>query len=484
MKYLFSSEPSSSAIISLLFLFVIAVAPACAAAPVWPEDRPLTLDEYLTQVDTANPGLSAAQQRTEAQRNRVKPAGTLDDPFIAFGVDEIPFGENNAQAYRYQISQSFPFPGKLRAREKIAALKADTAEQETQRRELKVIATQLFYRAFYNTQASNLNLQLQTLVRAAMQSAKARYEAGGTTEHHDWLLAKMELATLAVEQQKLQRERLWLRTSLNELRGQPAEDELVINAVDFANTSANTAPNDAAFSQQPEMAALDTQAQQSASEYKLAKMSYYPDFVVQMMAMEPRNMGEMGTEKSNWGVMVGMTVPLYFGRKQSHLVKAARFEQQAVESDKVYLRNKLISESVNAKQALISARDLVKLYETDVLPNTNLALADARSAYQSRRMNLSQYVAIEKIQAIQQLELIAARIDVELAKTRLNELLSSPPILKLAPSRPTVFGAGNMGDAMPASDTVNMGGGMSPPKAAGKKSSTTDQGGNSGMGGM
>jgi hypothetical protein len=37
---------------------------------------------------------------------------------------------------------------------------------------------------------------------------------------------------------------------------------------------------------------------------------------------------------------------------------------------------------------------------------------------------------------------------------------------------------------MPASDTVNMGGGMSQPKPAGKKSSTTDQGGNSGMGGM
>ncbi|HCS64913.1 MAG TPA: hypothetical protein DIW64_13040 [Cellvibrio sp.] len=464
--------------VSLLFLSLF------VAPPVFAEQRSLTLEEFLTQVDTSNPGLSAAQQYNKALQHRIKPAGALDDPFVAFGMDEIPYGEQSPQAYRYQISQSLPFPGKRGTREKIAALKAETAEQETatQRRELKVIATQFFYRTFFNAQAINLNLQLQTAVGSAMQSAKARYEAGGT-EHHDWLLAKMELATLAIEQQKLKREQFWLRTSLNELRGHPPEADLPISVVDFTHTT-EPAFTETEFNDQPELAVLDAQTQQSAHEYKLAKLSYYPDFVLQIMAMEPRNMGEMDTEKSNWGVMVGMTVPLYFGHKQSHLVTAARYEQQAVESDKVYLRNKLISESVNAKQALISARDLVRLYETDVLPNTQLALADARSAYQSRRMNLSQYVAIEKIQAIQQLELVAARIDVELAKTRLNELLSSPPILKLAPSRPTVFGAGNMGDAMPASDTVNMGGGMSQPKPAGKKSSTTDQGGNSGMGGM
>jgi hypothetical protein len=47
-----------------------------------------------------------------------------------------------------------------------------------------------------------------------------------------------------------------------------------------------------------------------------------------------------------------------------------------------------------------------------------------------------------------------------------------------------VFGAGNMGDSMSVSDTVNMGGGMATPTNPGKKSLQTDQGGKSGMGGM
>ena len=444
---------------------------------------PLTLNELLEQVDSSNPGLSAAKEYNKALQNRIAPAGLPDDPFIAFGMDEIPYGEQSPQAYRYQISQSLPFPGKLSTREKIASLKAEAAEQETatRRRELKVISIQFFYRAFYNSHAIDLNLKLQRVVRAAMQSAKARYEAGGT-EHHDWLLAKMELATLAVEQEKLKREQVWLHTSLNELRGHPAETQFQINTTDFPRVPEPII--DGHFESQPELATLDAQEEQAASQYKLAKLSYYPDFVVQVMAMEPRNMGEMDNEKSNWGVMVGMNVPLYFGHKQSKLAAAARHEQQAAAMDKLYLNNKLKSELVNAGQSLASAQDLLKVYETDVLPSTQLALENARSAYQAQRMELAQYLALEKIQAIQKLELVAARIDVELAKTRLNELLSSPPVLKLAPSRPTVFGAGNMGDSMSASDTVNMGGGMSTPNNSGKKSLQTDQGGNSGMGGM
>jgi outer membrane protein TolC len=443
----------------------------------------LTLNELLTQVESSNPGLSAATEYNKALQNRIEPAGLPDDPFIAFGMDEIPYGEQSPQAYRYQISQSLPFPGKLSTREKIASLKAKAAEQETatRRREIKVISIQFFYRAFYNSHAIDLNLRLQSVVRSAMQSAKARYEAGGT-EHHDWLLAKMELATLAVEQEKLKREQVWLHTSLNELRGYPVETPFHISAMDFPRVPEPIIDVD--FNSQPELATLDAQVEQAASEYKLAKLSYYPDFVVQVMAMEPRNMGEMDNEKSNWGVMVGMNVPLYFGRKQSNLAAAARHEQKAAAMDKLYLNNKLKSELVNASQSLASAHDLVRVYETDVLPSTQLALENAQSAYRTQRIALSQYLALEKVHAIQRLELVAARIDVELAKTRLNELLSSPPLLRLAPSRPTVFGAGNMGDSMSVSDTVNMGGGMATPTNPGKKSLQTDQGGKSGMGGM
>jgi cobalt-zinc-cadmium efflux system outer membrane protein len=460
-----------------ILLMVLAVASSTYAQPA-----ELTLEDFISQVVAANPALAGAEQRTEALNSLIKPAATLDDPFVAFGVDEIPFGEQNVQMYRYQASQSFPFPGKLRAREAVATQRAKAGEYdaETLRRELVVIATQQFYRAWYTEQALLLNRELQGLVQSSMQSAKARYEAGGV-EHHDWLLAKIELATLSVEMNKLQREQFSLHSFLNELRGRQPEELIDPLAVTFSDDLSND--REISLEDQPELAALDAQATQAEKEYDLAKKSYYPDFVVQAMALQPRSPMD-DEEESNWGLMVGINVPIYSSRKQSNLVNAARHQQQAVDMERQYLRNRLNTEIVNASQALASARDVLALYEQDVLPETEMAVANAASAYQARRVELARYLSVLKIHKTQQLEIVAARIDVELAKTRLRELLSSPPLMQLAPSRPTVFGGEEMGGAMQASDAVSMGRGISADKKIGKTTDTAGQDGKSGMGGM
>ncbi len=462
--------------LAVFFLLLLGTAQACA------EDATLTIDNYLMEVMASNPVVNAAQERNTALQLRVKPAATLEDPFIAFGVDEIPYGETRAQAYRYQISQAFPFPGKLHNREELASNRAHIAESDlqTRRRQLQVIATQYFYRAFYNARAIKLNQEQQALVSAAMSSAQTRYQTGGNT-HHDWLLAKMELSTLLVEQHRLQREQFTLQAMMNELRGKPGDGDMPPLVANFANAQDQAV--EASLNDQPELAAIDAQSAQANNEYKLAKLEYYPDFVVQVMAMEPRMKDEMNPEESNWGVMIGMNVPLYFSRKQASLVSAARHEQRALELDKQYLLNKLNTEMANARQALASATDIVRLYEKEVLPNTHSALTEARSAYEARRTTLDQYLEILKVKNTQELELLAAHIDVELARTRLKELLSTPPLMRLAPSRPSVFGNGNMGDGMQSSDPVLMGDGMSAGKTTGK-TDRAPQSGDSGMSGM
>ncbi|MBK7961768.1 MAG: TolC family protein [Bdellovibrionales bacterium] len=66
---------------------------------------------------------------------------------------------------------------------------------------------------------------------------------------------------------------------------------------------------------------------QAENERRLAKLSYFPDFVIQGMAMYPSP--EMMEEKSNWGVMIGINLPLYFWRKQSELSTAASIDKEA-----------------------------------------------------------------------------------------------------------------------------------------------------------
>lgn len=450
-------------------------------------DESLDLKTFLEQISNGNPAIQAARSRYSALENRIKPAATLEDPFIAAGIDEVPFGEHRAVEYRYQISQAFPFPGKLDAREQIARSKAEVADQdaETLRRELTVAATQYFYKAHYLEEALALNRELRRLVETSVESAKARYRSG-EPEHHDWLLGKIELANLDVEYNRLASEQRSIHVLMNELRGIQPDAPVERIVARFESDAAVGAPAD--LEAQPELRALESQLNRAESESKLAKLGYYPDFVVQVMAMEPNNGGMNGgmeEEKGNWGVMVGVNLPLYAYRKQAKLAAAAEDEKHAVAMERQYLLNRLNTEIFNAQQQFMLARNVVRLYEREVMPVTELALANAKVAYTSQRIPLSQYVDVLKVYRTQKLELVAALTDIELAKTRVRELLSSPPLMKIAPNRPTLFGAGGMSDGgMSSPDPVSMGGGLTAPKNVKNTAGSTESGGSTGMGGM
>ena len=191
---------------------------------------------------------------------------------------------------------------------------------------------------------------------------------------------------------------------------------------------------------------------------------------------------------SNWGVMVGVNVPLYFEEKQAPLASAAIKDKSASILEEKKIKNRLDTEAIDAKKQFETARDVVALYKNEVIPSTELAANSAKIDYIARRISLTQYLDVLKVQRTQELEYLAAQIDVELARTRLRELLSAPPILKLAPTKPSLFGTsvmrgGGMGAAETVSDTVSMGRGMSGPTRKSRAPSGMNENRNFGMGG-
>lgn len=446
---------------------------------------PLSLNEFLNQVRAANPSIEAAKLRTLALKHRIKPSATWDDPFIAAGIDEKPFDGGEGQVRRYQISQTIPFPGKIGARAEIAEKAAEASEFDalTRGRQIEVIATQAYLQAGFNKEAIRLNQNIQKIIEETSASAKARYKTGDST-HHEWILAKLELSVLKVEALRLVRTRAALLALLNELRNLPPETALEIDHAGPIQLEVDPSKITSNFEDQPELKAWDSQKTRATSELKLVKLSYAPDFVIQGMAMEPTMRdSEM---KSNWGVMVGITVPLFFWRKQSELVAAAEKDRLASIAEYHSLQNRLNTELTDAKQQLKTSLDVVKLYKTDVIPLTEIAVRNARSGYASKTLPLGQLLEALKSQKTQELELLAAQYDVIVSKTRIEELLSSPPVTRFAPSRPTFFG-GSMeqmsgAGGMNTSPTINMGDGMSGPTR--KTAPSSGQSSSSGMGGM
>ncbi len=421
---------------------------------------PLTLQGYLDQVEAANPVIQAARAHASASTSRVRATSTLDDPFVAAGIDQVPFsGPDMTSVTRYQLSQALPFPGKLSAKRRAAEGRARSSDYDAQtvRRQTLVQAEQLFLKAYFNGQVLEWNARLGKLFDDLTESAKIRYKTGGSA-HHEWLLAKLESSTLSVEKLKLERERKTLTAQLNELRNVPATESIEIVPVEFS-----TAPIvEDSLADQPELRSLNAVADAANADRRQARLSYLPDFVVQGMAMRPRAAGMEGS--GNWGAMLGMNLPIFFYRKQAGLVAAADSERKAALAEEDVIKNRLAAELVEGKEQLRTAQDIVALYEKEIIPVTQIAAKNAEAAYASKQAPLSQFIEALKVQRTQDLELLAARIDLESARIRIKDLLSSPPLLRLAPVRPTLLGGGAMGSAeMGVSGTVNMGRGMSGP---------------------
>lgn len=445
--------------------------------------KDLGLGEYIQQVQSANPSLRAAQAAAQKSESLIRPSSTWEDPFIAVGVDEIPFDkEEMGSVKRYQVSQAIPFPGKNSARSAIARHQAEAAKSgaETTSKQLKVLATQIYFKTYLSQKAVQLNEDLIKILQSVADSAKAKYRSGSLS-HHELLLAQAELAIFEVEKLRLQRDQKSLQAIFNELRNEPGRT--LIGELDYQYTEPKIKEDSTdLLNQQPEIKSLTSLVHQSNEEERLAKLSYFPDLVLQGMMMEPSP--DMMGERKNWGVMVGVSLPLYFWRKQNDLLDAARFQKQVAEFEKQSLLNRISTERLEAQEQLKTSLDVVKLYKNSVLPATRLALQNARTSYVARSIPLDQYLEVLKVNRNQELEYLASQMDVSLAETRIHELLSNPPLIRLSPGRPSLFSGGmsTMENSI-GSGAVNMGSGMSGP-ARKTKTQSPSQGSGGGMEGM
>lgn len=404
----------------------------------------LDLPTYLAEVRERNPVIQSARARAAALEHRERPARSWDDPFVAIGPDGFAEGRGGAEMVRYQISQTVPFPGKRGARGDAASERAASAEAdaETLERQLVIAATQTFYRLLHAQRALELNRELTDLVADAEASGKARYRTGDAA-HHQWLLAKAELGVLATEHVRLEGDAMGLRAEINELRDRPPDAPLEKLAADLPTASLpveGPSPGESSESQ-----SLDAIVRAAEADRRTALLAPLPDLVVQGMVEDPRH----GMEERRWGVMFGVTIPLYWPSKQRELLAAAERERDAALSEQQALENRLAAELARARAELATAHRALELYERDVVPATEMALESARSGYAVGRVLLTDLVAVARARREQALEQLAVRIDVALARLRIEELLSTPAVLRLAPATPTLFGTG-MGGSMRA----------------------------------
>lgn len=368
---------------------VTAEAPFPAATVL---DRRALVEEVLRR----NPSLEAARQAWRAALERYPQETSLDDPMFGTGIAPASFGSNAVSgSYSFELSQAFPFPGKLALRGEAALAEAEAADHDYEAARLRIatMASTLFDEYYLASRALAINSHHVELLRELHRVALSEYEAG-TASQQDPLQAESELAMLEHRQIELETQEQLVAAQIDALlhrapdRSLPPPPEAL--AVELPTDLEPMALAERAITQRPELRAAAARIEARASKVELARREFLPDFTV--WARYDTFWQERDLEPA---VGFSLNLPLELGRRRAALEQAnaelarAKSEQQRTE-DQVRLS------VVTAALRVHEAHHLLELTRDRLLPVARDRLAAARVSYQTGQTNFPALIDAER----------------------------------------------------------------------------------------
>ncbi|MBK9087899.1 MAG: TolC family protein [Holophagales bacterium] len=359
--------------------------PADATAP--PADggpgATQSVDVLVAEALERSPALAAARAEVSAARERVAPAGALPDPMLSLSYENdgpaFSLGQEPMTRLSLMAEQPIPWPGKLGAREKLAAADADVVEARLARIRLSVEA------AVRRAAARLLEArELRDVTRAQGETwerteavARNRYAAGMGTQQ-DVLRAQAERTRLL---QQAQRDETAERIALAELRRLllRGPDESVTLSGRLADT-VPVAPEAAAEraraeEESPELALARRAAARETLAIDLARRDGSPDLVASAGYMNRGSLPLM------WAVGLGVSVPLFSSRKQEPRVREAEARLASVKAAESDLRARLLGRTEERLALLAQLAEEARLDRESLLVQDRLAVESALASY-------------------------------------------------------------------------------------------------------
>jgi cobalt-zinc-cadmium efflux system outer membrane protein len=393
-----------------------------------PSGSAMSAQALVDEALRANPGIAALEAAIRGAEARIVQSTALPDPqlFTAVAPDTIGgYNSPNGRGsnVRMELTQTLPWPGKLRLRGD-AATKTAEAERgnlELRRLQLRTVALSYYAQWNYIHQAITINERNSNLVDELRRVAEARY-AAGITNQPDVLLAEVELQHIRHRSVQLQRQMATLRAQINTLLNRSTTADIALsNALppptaipDFDTLRL------VALSQHPGLAAAKQQIAASRDKEQLADKDFYPDFKL----FTGYNSLWDETAK-RWVVGIGINLPL--GRDK---YRAARDESRANtvgwQSELDELRSKVLGDVEEARVLINEALHTIALYEHDLLPRTAENLSATRAAYGAGGGRFSELISAEQVHLDAELSLQRARADYQIAKAALENALGGP----------------------------------------------------------
>ncbi len=372
-------------------------------------EEPLRLADLIREALKNNPEIHVAEARTEVSQHKIPQAKSLSDPMFMVGYENE--GTDRLYSFNkdvkdmpadsrwmFQLSQMFPYPGKLALKGEMATRDAEgmKAMADAMRLSTVVRVRELYYDLFLAYRNIDLLKDQATLFARIEDAALARYSTGMAPQQ-EVLMAQTEKYMLLekeeMERQKIRSLEAMLNAALGRQEGAAlGRPEEPLDAPYGRGTEELIA---ASYERYPPIQFRQKMVAGAEAKVEMAKKEYYPDITVGTTYFaRPPQFPDM------WNVTATINIPLFYRTKQRSAVLEAQASLLEAKRE-VETARLMASSAIRDNYAMVkTTENLMKLYREGLMPK-------ARQDYE---LALAGYVT-GKVEAITVITRIKALID-------------------------------------------------------------------------
>jgi outer membrane protein TolC len=348
------------------------------------------LSALVAEALANNPDLKSAEARWEMAKHKIIPAHSLEDPRLSFAlsnypVDSLAGDETPMTGKEFQLSQMLPFPGKLGSKKAMAELQAQWYRHlyEDARLQLVREVKDVWYQVYFLKRAVAITRENIALLEDFIRLTETRYEVGMGLQQ-DVLKAQVERSKLLDRLFNLQQQQTSSLAEFNRLLNRPG-DTLLETPSDLEPTRVTGDLQrfvKESRSHRPVFAGYQAMIDRYQAERKLARLDYYPDVNLwagyRQREEVPGDPAE-GTDFVSAGFSIN--IPLWQGKRRAAAAEADSGVRMALRQLQD-LGNRIDFVIADQFAKLTKNRDLVELYKTGIIPQSEQSFEATLSAYQ------------------------------------------------------------------------------------------------------
>lgn len=385
--------PGRRVAVCLALMFAM-LPPIAAGAPVTPES-PLSLTGALTLARLSRAEMRVSAARVEAARQRPAIVSSLEDPIIAPSIDHKPVDPMMKTDRSITFEQSFPLSRIRTHRRHAAEADIDRYVGEGGKTTLKIEAevAQAYFMLNEKRQVMEIFGRQISLASELVKLAAARHGVGGAAQA-DVLRMEIEEARLRNRHRLAVADLRAAEAMLNTAMGQDASLPVpALLAQDVLDGVVNLPDLDAslevALSRRAELSISKAEIRRTRAEVDVMKSMYAP------MAMVRVGMADTGAAGRGYMLMVGVSVPIWFGRLKAGVREAHAMAAMA-EADREAMLRMVHGDVVAALESLRGAALNYRAFRNDLIPRAERAIHPALTAYASGTLPLTSVLEASK----------------------------------------------------------------------------------------